>query len=182
LYVFVSSSSRVEEDKYLKMVKEIAKVLTDKDCNLITGGISSGMMRQVYLEFKKKKKHTLAVTLDCYQEDLNEVDEVYLEDNTFDRCKRIYNLMDFALFLPGGTGSLSELLAILEEARTLKEKPLILYNANGHFDKVLEILNDFIKLGFNDKNILEKICVVSSLNELEEKLENIKIKQKEKKL
>lgn len=181
LKVFVSASSRKEDEEYLEMSQDIAKVLANKNIDLATGGISSGMMRQVYLEFKSKKKHTIVVTLEVYKEDLADVDEVYLMDNTFDRCKKIYNMMDFALFLPGGTGSLSELLAMIEEARTLKDKPLILYNANGCFNKILDILNDYIKFGFNDKKILDKICVVSNLNELDEKIDKI-MRQKEKKL
>lgn len=176
--VFVSASSRVEDEKYLKISQDVANVLVRKNCDLITGGVASGMMRQVYLEFKKENMHTIVVTLDVYKEDLSEVNDSNLTDNTFDRCKKIYELMDFALFLPGGTGSLAELFAMLEEVRTLIPKTLILYNVNGHFDKILDILDDFIKLGFNSDAILEKICVVSSLKELEEKIDEI-IKQKE---
>lgn len=176
--VFISASSRVEDEEYLQIAKDVASILTKKDFDLITGGVASGIMKQVFLEFKSKNKHTIVTTLKVYEEDLSRVDEVYFTDNTFDRCKKIYDLMDVVLFLPGGTGSLEELLAMLEEARTLVAKPLILYNANGHFDKVLEIFADFIKLGFNNGSILDKIYVVSSLEELEEKINKL-IREKE---
>ena len=51
--VFISASSRIEDEKYLSVVKDVSSILTSKSCDLITGGVSSGLMRQAFLEFKK---------------------------------------------------------------------------------------------------------------------------------
>lgn len=163
--VFISSSSRVEDNE---LSKKIAEVFIKRNYDLVCGGITSGIMREIFQEFHDNKRNTICITLEVYQEDLSLAEESYLVDNTFDRTKRIYDEMDIGLFLPGGTGSFCELFAMLEEARTLTYKPLILYNENNHFSEFIENLNDLIEKGFNDKNILNKIIVVNSIYELEE--------------
>lgn len=166
--VFISSSSRVEDQEYVTLAKKVTNIFTKKNYDLICGGITSGIMKHIFLEFQKNKRNTTCITLEVYQEDLSLVEKSYLVDNTFDRTKKIYEMMDVGVFLPGGTGSFNELLAMLEETRTINQKPLILYNENNYFNKFLEFLNILIEKGFNDKNILNKIIVVNSIKELEE--------------
>ncbi len=169
--VFISSSSRVEDKDNLFLARRVAELIASISHTLICGGNSSGMMKEVYQVFKDKHCPCYCYTLPIYQEKFAEDDNVFYVENTFDRAKKIYHHMDMAIFLPGGTGSLNEIFALLEEVRTTTFKPIILYNETGHFDLFLQQLERLIQDGFNDRKVLEMIEVVESIDELKEKQE-----------
>ena len=82
-------------------------------------------------------------------------------------------------FLPGGTGSISELFAMLEEHRTIENpKEIILYNQNGYYAWVLELLAKLVQMGFNDTSIFSHIKVFNEQSDVLRYLKE-KIKKKE---
>lgn len=168
---FIASSSRSVNEEDLRLARDVAKILIERGDTLICGGISTGMMREIYRAFDDAHRHTSCVTLEVYQEDLERVEEKLLLDTTFDRTKEIYKQMDYAIFLPGGTGCVAEFFSMLEEARTLKTKKLILYNKNGIFDSLISFIGTAIGEGRNDKSILRYFDIVTTLDELIQKLE-----------
>ena len=128
----MSFSSRVKEEKYLTLAKEVAEFFAKRNDELICGGINDSMMKVIYEVFRENNQNISCVTLSCYNEDLSMLKNVLLVESTFDRAKELYNQMYIAIFLPGGTGSVAELFASLEEHRTLENnKKLILLNRKG---------------------------------------------------
>ena len=70
------------------------------------------------------------------------------------------------MLLPGGTGTISEFFAYLEEVRSNDvDKMLIIYNENHHFDSSLVLINDFIKRNFNSESIYNYFKVATSFEE-----------------
>ena len=171
--VWITSSSRVKDDKYLEVGTNVAKIFSNFDYELLCGGISSSMMKNVYDVFSQEKKNITCVTLKCYNEQFDDITPIYVE-NTFDRAKTLYNLADVIVFLPGGTGSISEIFSTLEEYRTISsDKKLILYNEFGFYDTIIMLINDLVSKGFNDISILEKIEIVNSKEELEKRVSEV---------
>lgn len=167
--VWIASSSRVENNKYLTIAKNVASVFCECGYDLVCGGIASSMMQEVYNEFKRHDKEVSCVTLKCYNEKFDDIEPIYV-DSTFDRLKTLYNLADVLVFLPGGTGSLSELFSSLEEYRTINSnKRIILYNEDGFYDSLISSLDSLIELGFNDKSILNKLEIVNTISDLKKK-------------
>lgn len=172
--VWIASSSRVKEKKYLTLAKEVAEFFSKRDDELICGGINSSMMKEIYETFHKENKKITCVTLAYYNEDLSNLENVKLMDSTFDRTKELYKEMDIAIFLPGGTGSLSELFATLEEHRTIEnKKKLILFNYQDFYNPIVEIINQQIAYGFNTNDILDHIEIVETLEELKKKVSEL---------
>lgn len=170
--VWITSSSRVNDEKYLEIARSVANVLSKFGYDLLCGGISSSMMKEIYNVFSKENRNISCVTLKCYNEVFDCFEPIYV-DNTFDRTKTLYDMSDVIIFLPGGTGSLSEIFACLEEYRTLdSNKRLILYNEDGFYNTLISSLDNLIKLGFNNKSILEKIEIVNTIDELKERMNN----------
>lgn len=168
--VWIASSSRVNDEKYLGIARSVATVFSESGYDLVCGGVSSSMMKEVYDTFVNMGNEISCVTLKCYNEEFEGFSPVYV-DNTFDRTKTLYDMSDIIVFLPGGTGSLSEIFACLEEYRTLdSNKRLILYNDDGFYDDLISSIGKLIELGFNDKSILEKIEIVNTIDELKERM------------
>ena len=168
--VWITSSSRVNDEKYLGIARRVAYVFSESGYSLVCGGVSSSMMKEVYDTFLENKRDISCVTLKCYNEIFDEIIPIYV-DNTFDRTKKLYDMSDVVVFLPGGTGSLAEIFSVLEEYRTISsDKRLILYNEDGFYDNLISSLNNLIELGFNDKSILEKLEIVNKVDELKERM------------
>lgn len=172
---FIASSSRSESEEDLKIAKDVANIVVEKGDGLLCGGISSGMMKAVYEVFHSLGRPVTCITLEVYQEDLKEVEESLLVETTFDRTKALYQQMDYAILLPGGSGSMAELFSMLEEARTTGAKKMFLYNENGFFDSVIALLKECIRAGKNDETILHYFQVVTSQEELKEVLKGEEI-------
>jgi hypothetical protein len=66
-----------------------------------------------------------------------------------ERKARMAHLADAFLILPGGYGTLEELLEIVTWAQLkLHAKPVILINTEGYWDGLLEFLDKAVKAGF----------------------------------
>ena len=168
--ICVTSSSSVQNERYIGMSQDYMEYLMDLDIELICGGVSSSMMKEVYETFNKHDKKVTCYTLACYNEE-KICENTYLLDTTFDRTKKLYEESDIICILPGGSGSLSELLAFIEESRTQNLKPIILVNENNFFDFIMNHIHKLIKEGFNKENILSYITVVNNKEEMKEKVE-----------
>ena len=66
-----------------------------------------------------------------------------------ERKARMAQLADAFLILPGGYGTLEELLEVVTWAQLkLHAKPVILINTEGYWDGLLEFLDKAVKAGF----------------------------------
>ena len=166
---FSSSSSTKIEEEYYEDADYISKKLA-KGNTLITGCcMSFGMSGRILNNFKNNHSQVYLETLKVYQEDPKEFPYVtfHYYDNTFDRTKNIYEKSDVLLILPGGTGTLSELFAFLEEARTQpNKKKIVIYNKNNYFIEIILLITRFIKEKFNDENIFNYFSVFNERDEL----------------
>lgn len=168
--ICVVSSSSVQDEKYISMSQNYIECLMDLDIELVCGGVSSSMMKAVYEIFEKYNKKITCYTLACYNEETI-CDNTYILDTTFDRTKKLYEASDIICILPGGSGSLSELFAFLEESRTQNLKPIILVNNDNFFNFIIEHMHKVIKEGFNKENIMDYITVVNNQVEMKKKVE-----------
>ena len=168
--ICITSSSSVQDEKYITMAYNYMDSLMDLELELVCGGSSSSMMKVVFDIFNKNNKKVTCYTLTCYNEE-KICEDTYLLDTTFDRTKKLYEESDIICILPGGSGSLSELFAFLEESRTQDLKPIILVNENNFFDFILEHMHKVIKEGFNKESIMNYITVVNTKEEMKERVE-----------
>ena len=88
-----------------------------------------------------------------------------------ERTSSIYLECDVILFLPGGTGTFAEIFGMLEENRSINNpKEIILYNYNGFYDGVLDLIQFCVDNKFNTNDIFDYFCVCYSMEEIIEKI------------
>lgn len=168
--ILICASSREEINKeYLLEAEKVGKELAKLNLQLIFGAASTGMMGKIEKQFTSISSYTVKK----YIEDLKNIpsSKEYILDTTMDRTKEMYNQADVILLLPGGTGTLAELFSILEENRSIDSpKPFIIYNYNGYFDKVLELINNCISNNFNSPEIYNNFEILNNLDEIIKKI------------
>lgn len=167
--IFVGCSSRNDiPESFSKLAQDVGKLL--KDYQVIIGGTKEGMMGKVASEVSSD--HLFQIVLKDYVEKEQENTEYFRICNTsFERLESIWKLSDVILVLPGGTGTLGEMLTFLEENRMKQEKkPILVFNNQHFYDDVITFVEKGKKLGFCNDDILDGLTFVESLDELKNKL------------
>lgn len=173
--VLIISSSRDEiNDKYKNIARNIASLFARNNYNLVFGGSSTSMMGICYQEFLKENREIYAYTTDKYVDDLKNLNKAkqYLCRTTFDLKKEMFEKSDMIICLPGGIGTISELLSYIEEKRSNDKKiPIIIFDEEKFYFKLNDIIEDLIKEKFVCEDIYNTYDVVTNLEELKEYIE-----------
>jgi uncharacterized protein (TIGR00730 family) len=73
-----------------------------------------------------------------------------------ERKKVMFMNCDAVVVLPGGAGSLDELLEVLTWRQLgLHEKPILIVNTKGYWDPLRQLMDHVVARGFADDNVLE---------------------------
>ncbi len=163
IFVGCTSSENIKDD-YKDEVRKIGKFLA-KDYDLIIGGVNKTGVFGILIEEFKNKNIDL-ITLPIYEEEYDKNINCTYVDTTFDRSKICYNLADKILILPGGTGTICEIFSMLEESRTFDNKEIIIFNLDNYYTNTLETIVNACKNKYNDMNILDRIKLFNTSEDL----------------
>lgn len=168
--LFIGCSATGTDEEIINRSKLlISSIATLENVDLVFGAYNKSIMGICYEEFKKNGKKIIGVTTKKYEKDINamDLDEVIIADTTMDRSKQIYEKSDVLLFLPGGIGTYSEILAAIEEHKTKKDnKLLILYNDNFFYTPFIKEMYKLYESKFIEKSIGEYIRIESINDEI----------------
>lgn len=166
--VFIGCSSKEDIDNsYFIKSKYIINYLSDNN-DLVYGGFNEGLMGLSYDIFKKNRCIT-GIVNDIYKEDLDKKDcnNKIVTNSTLDRTKKIIEMSDVFIFLPGGVGTYMELFSVLEEIRNYNfDKKIIICNINNYYSEVLSMLEDSVKNRFTSIDIFKYINVINKEEEI----------------
>lgn len=167
--VFIGCSSKEDIDNsYFIKSKYIINYLSDNN-DLVYGGFNEGLMGLSYDIFKKKNRCITGIVNDIYKEDLDKIDcnNKIVTNSTLDRTKKIIEMSDVFIFLPGGVGTYMELFSVLEEIRNYNfDKKIIICNINNYYSGVLSMLEDSVKNRFTSIDIFKYINVINKEEEI----------------
>ncbi|MEL7469411.1 MAG: TIGR00730 family Rossman fold protein [Pseudomonadota bacterium] len=90
-----------------------------------------------------------------------DVDDYIVTDNMHQRKMLMFERSDAVVTLPGGPGTLDELIEVLTWRQLgLHAKPVVLINVGGYWDPLIALLRSTIDHGFADESFLEFLTVV----------------------
>jgi len=149
--VYCGSSSKVNEI-YLQSTQILADVLVDNNITVVYGGGNGGLMGKLADRVLERNGRIIGIMphfLDDIEIAHKGVKELHIVADMHERKKRFLDGTDALIALPGGCGTLEELL----EAVTLKRiglfnKPIIIVNINGFYDPLITMLNRCIEEKF----------------------------------
>jgi uncharacterized protein (TIGR00730 family) len=135
--VFCSSSNGVDQS-YFDAASELGRLLAEKGHDLVFGGANVGLMHRLAESAKKGGSSVIGIIPQkIYDKDLATTlaDELIVTATMDDRKNRMREKSDAFIALPGGFGTLEEVLEVI----TLKQldyhrKPVVFINTNGFFD------------------------------------------------
>jgi uncharacterized protein (TIGR00730 family) len=155
---------------YAEAAQELALLLSKNKCSLVYGGGNIGMMGIIADEMLKNSAKVIGVIPDfLVQREVAHqgLSELIVVKTMHERKKRMADLTDLFIVLPGGMGTLDEMAEILTWKQLgLISKPLGLLNVNGYFDHLIQQLEKMVKEGFLDRNNLSSIKIANNAPQL----------------
>ena len=163
--VFCGSSTGVNP-VYAEAGKDLALLLSKNKCSLVYGGGNIGMMGIIADEMLKNSAKVIGVIPDfLVQREVAHqgLSELIVVKTMHERKKRMADLTDLFIVLPGGMGTLDEMAEILTWKQLgLIDKPVGLLNVNGYFDPLIQQLERMVKEGFLNRNNLSSIKIANN--------------------
>jgi hypothetical protein len=138
--VYSSSSDRIPR-KYFDAARELGRQMAQRRHGLVFGGGNVGLMNVMARELQAAGGQVVGVIPKGLKEQdlaLEGCTEMIVTDGMRDRKATMEARADGFIALPGGFGTLEELLEII----TLKQlryhaKPIVILNVDGYFDPLL---------------------------------------------
>ena len=177
--VTINSSASQEDIKkiYLDESRKVISYLADQGYELNWGSGKFCIMGICYDEFSKRGIKINGYTTKKYVfelEDLPKAEHKILDD-TFELKKALFNEADVVIYLPGGTGTVSEFFCNLEEVRSNdKNQKLVIYNIDGWFNNFLEGIKFLVDEKLNTPSTYDSYYVVNTYEEFVDLFEKIK--------
>lgn len=149
--VYSASSTKIEK-KYFDAAEELGRLLAKNNINLINGAGCLGLMKAV-ADAALNSGGTVTgiiprfmVEQGWHHKGLTKLIET---EDMHERKQLMANMSDGVIALPGGCGTLEELLEIITwKQLALYLNPIVILNVDGFYDPLLEMLDKCIKDNF----------------------------------
>ena len=155
LFIGCSSSNDIPTE-YFNDCKVLLEELM-KENDLVFGACNSGLMGLAYNTTLKANGNITGICPEAYKDDFKTLkcDTEITTKSVSERTDTVISSSDALIFLPGGIGTIYELFTAIESKRCHEfNKPIVIYNSNGYFDKLLEFMDKVYSekfSGFKDK-------------------------------
>lgn len=166
--VFCGSSTG-NNGVFIDETRALGKMLTEHNIELVYGGGSVGLMNVIantVLTYGGKAHGVIPDHLLQREVGHNNLTALHVTDSMHERKAMMAELSDAFIALPGGYGTLEELMeAITWLQLQIHTKPVILYNIGGYYDKLIDFIEHATESGFIDGNNKTLLHSVNSLDE-----------------
>lgn len=168
LCVYCSSSDRLDQ-KYYAAAEAVGEAIAKRGWGLVYGGGKSGLMGAVARTVKHHGGRVVGVIPDFMKAKelaFDEADELITVVTMRERKLLMEAKADAFLALPGGWGTLEEIMEIL----TLRQldvirKPCVFFNQDGFYDDLLRFFEKMITEKFNKPSNLNLFAVAPTLEQ-----------------
>jgi uncharacterized protein (TIGR00730 family) len=152
----------------------LADILAKQKIELIYGGGKNGLMGVVadtVLARGGIVRGVIPQVLKDWEHQHNDISELFVVDDMHVRKRKLYDLCDGAIILPGGFGTLDELFEILTwNQLSIHNKRIFIMNGGGFYNHLIAHMQLLSDEGFLYGRLEEKFTVLNEPEELEQYL------------
>lgn len=161
---------------FTKLAENLGEQIGNRNAKLIYGG-GSGLMEIMASSVLRTGGEVVGIIPKKLYDlsDINKkITNLHIVDDMNDRKKMMINLSDAFVSIPGGIGTLDEILEILSSKQLgYHAKPLILLNYENYWSPLIDLFNSLIDHGFIKENIHSLYKTVDSVDEIFSNLNNV---------
>ncbi|MDR2473792.1 MAG: TIGR00730 family Rossman fold protein [Tannerella sp.] len=163
--IYCSSSDKID-DVYKQEARKLGDALGRNNINIINGAGNHGLMRVVADAVMSAGGRATGVIPRfmvehgwCY----DEMSEIITVESMHERKKLMAERSDAAIALPGGIGTMEELVEIITwQQLKLYTKPVIILNTNNYYYHLLAMFDRSVGDGFMPQNFFPAVNVAAT--------------------
>jgi uncharacterized protein (TIGR00730 family) len=164
------SSSRKTSKKYIDATLELADILIKSEIEVLYGGGAVGLMGSLadrIIEKGGKIKGIIPEFMVKIEWAHPKVKDMIIVHDMHERKKLLIHNTDAVIALPGGTGTLEELMEVLTLKRLGKFfQPVILLNTDGFYDHLIRFFEKMVEEGMLRPEHLDAYRIVRNPSEV----------------
>ncbi|KAI6685804.1 hypothetical protein NL676_031717 [Syzygium grande] len=168
-------SSQGKKSSYKDAAIELGKELVSRNIDLVYGGGSIGLMGHVSQAVYSGGRHVVGVipkTLMPPEITGETVGEVKAVADMHERKAEMARRSDAFIALPGGYGTMEELLEVITWAQLgIHDKPVGMLNVDGYYNPLLQFIDKAVEEGFIRPNARHIIVSAPSARDLIKRME-----------
>ena len=155
---------------YAQHAAELGRILAENNITLIYVGGSKGIMgalADAMMERNGKVIGVIPKVLVAWEHQHQGISELSVVDDMHIRKKKMYELCDAALILPGGFGTLDEFFEMVTwNQLAIHDKLLFIMNSNGFYNYLIQHLQQLEIHGFLYEPVEKRMRFLSEPSEL----------------
>lgn len=171
-----SSSSEKLDAKYYEVAEKIGMKIAQRGDTLVFGAGTVGTMGAAARGAKKLGGRIVGVipeALNCKGIVYEECDELYVTPEMRSRKRMLDEKADVLVALPGGFGTLEEVLEVITSKQLgYHKKPIIIFNFEGYYDPLLEQFNRSFEQNFAKEIFSSLYYVTYDINDMFNYIDN----------
>ena len=169
LTIYCSASKNLDQ-KFYAMAKETAEIISNYNIKVIYGGGNVGLMGEIARTLTSFKKDVIGIIpkfLVKKEKKNLDLTKLKIVTNMTKRKEYLFKLGDAFLILPGGTGTLEEVIEVLSwKILKLHKKPIIFLNYNNYWSPLIKQFDKIINNKFGNKNLQKQFVVIEKPKQL----------------
>ena len=174
--VFAGSSSGKNQN-YKLISNELGQLIAKQNFHLFYGGGNTGLMGAVAdscLEAGGKVTGVIPKFLCDIEVDHKGLTDIIMTNTMHERKSIMYDKASVFIALPGGIGTLEELMEVLtwKQLRQIKSKILIV-NTDNYWENLFKLFDDLVNNEFMKKFNLTNYVEVRSILDIEKEIKSI---------
>lgn len=165
LTVFCSSKNNLAPNFYHE-VNELVSSLNTNKFTIVYGGGTTGLMGTVRVSWLKSNGKIITSNIKKFVEP--GIPDDFVFDEIDDRQKKLVELANAYLVLPGGYGTHFEALEVMTKNDIGEEsKPIFIFNCNNIFDNLIKLVENLIAEKFITRDFAKiKVFISANIDEL----------------
>jgi uncharacterized protein (TIGR00730 family) len=155
---------------FARHAEAVGLILAQKKIQLVYGGGRKGLMGVVADTVIKHKGKVIGVIPSWLneKEDIHdELTTLHIVETMHERKKKMFELCEAAIILPGGFGTMDELFEMITwNQLSIHDKTIVLLNSDGYYNNLLAHLQQMQQEGFLYSPWSESFFTISDPDEL----------------
>ncbi len=168
-------ASKGNNPAFEKAIRQLGNWIAENGHTLVYGGSKTGLMGELAESVYQAGGNIIGVEPQCFIDQnkaYEHLTKLIITQDIPERKTKMIELSDAFIAFPGGTGTLEEISEVIAKvALNDLDAPCILYNLNGYYEPLKELLNQMIDMEFSSKDRQENIYFPSSLEDIQNIIE-----------
>jgi uncharacterized protein (TIGR00730 family) len=168
---------------YRRSAIRLGQLMAERGVRLVYGGGSIGLMGVIADAVIEAGGEVVGVIPDFlirYEVGHRSLTDLVVTESMHDRKRRMFEMADAFVVLPGGLGTLDETFEIVTwKQLRLHDSPIVVLDVNGYWSPLVDLVRATIRGGFAHPAVAELITVVETPEQVLQSLETAPMPREE---